>query len=458
MQFKIEIDGEETLYSFESGTEVKIGRSPDSDIQVLVEGISRNHAKVIERNDEFIYTDLGSSVGSFVNDEPLQANVPTVFNSFFPIRLGQNVYLYLVDEVIESPDTSLNLDDIPDAPLDDTPEPLVPPEPKPKKKSHKPMIYVPESAGTITKEASKVLEKNTNMSPQNRRKKVVRKSSKKANVRKNSDVTQRVLFFLLFAIVIGFFGYKKWEKIEQEKFEKLKVELEKKKAEEKAKQEELERLKKIAKEKELEEKKKERLSFVRDVIFLDKCLGEVESKLCSPLKTFSNRSLREGYYKTLSDLYLILDVQSTFNNLSRFQYTYSEQEKASLFELLAKEVKGGVHLGYFENQKNLLLSEHIHSPEEYKLFLFSDFILSGSLKVSKEISGINSLTIVGMNLNEYTLHLQLDFKKLQKLNLEEAQFMAKVFIRSNIKKPLYQLIDSLKYTPKDSALDEESSL
>ena len=44
-----------------------IGRSPDVDIPLPDDSISRQHAKLVYRNDEFILVDLGSKNGSYLN-------------------------------------------------------------------------------------------------------------------------------------------------------------------------------------------------------------------------------------------------------------------------------------------------------------------------------------------------------------------------------------------------------
>ena len=152
MYLKVEIDGDEKLYSFPDINEISIGRSPDSDIQLLVEGVSRNHSRVIQRNDEFFYIDVGSSRGSFINDDQLEVNVESSFNSFFPIRLGKSVNLYLMDEVskedleeaVQSEENQIDINE----------QALKPKEKKEEvdsKKKHRPMIYVPESAGKSKK-------------------------------------------------------------------------------------------------------------------------------------------------------------------------------------------------------------------------------------------------------------------------------------------------------------------
>jgi pSer/pThr/pTyr-binding forkhead associated (FHA) protein len=62
------IDSEEDkkLIELEEG-EAIIGRSPQCDIQIEVENVSRQHARIIFRNEEYQIEDLGSTNGVYVN-------------------------------------------------------------------------------------------------------------------------------------------------------------------------------------------------------------------------------------------------------------------------------------------------------------------------------------------------------------------------------------------------------
>ncbi|MBW2610203.1 MAG: FHA domain-containing protein [Deltaproteobacteria bacterium] len=47
--------------------EFLIGRIPECDIQLMVENVSREHARIIYRNEEYQIEDLGSTNGIYVN-------------------------------------------------------------------------------------------------------------------------------------------------------------------------------------------------------------------------------------------------------------------------------------------------------------------------------------------------------------------------------------------------------
>lgn len=59
-------DESSRAYELEEG-EVLVGRSSECGIQVLVENVSRKHARIFYRNDEYHIEDLDSTNGTYVN-------------------------------------------------------------------------------------------------------------------------------------------------------------------------------------------------------------------------------------------------------------------------------------------------------------------------------------------------------------------------------------------------------
>lgn len=57
------------------GSTVTLGRLPESDVVVDDPGASRQHARIRNSNGEFVLTDLGSTNGTLVNDEPVRERV-----------------------------------------------------------------------------------------------------------------------------------------------------------------------------------------------------------------------------------------------------------------------------------------------------------------------------------------------------------------------------------------------
>ncbi|MDB9822157.1 FHA domain-containing protein [Deltaproteobacteria bacterium] len=63
----LEIMGEDKQRVLLGENEAIIGRIPDCEIQLLVENVSRKHARIIYRNEEYQVEDLGSTNGIYVN-------------------------------------------------------------------------------------------------------------------------------------------------------------------------------------------------------------------------------------------------------------------------------------------------------------------------------------------------------------------------------------------------------
>lgn len=90
-------------------TKILIGSAENAQIVLPVSaGISRKHLQITVENDKFFVTDLGSTNGTFINDERLVPGTPMEFTSFFPVRIAENVFLSLLSDAEES--SSLSLD------------------------------------------------------------------------------------------------------------------------------------------------------------------------------------------------------------------------------------------------------------------------------------------------------------------------------------------------------------
>lgn len=444
MYLKVEIDGEEKLYSFPEKKIVTIGRSPDSDIQLLVEGISRNHSKVINKEDEFFYVDVGSSRGSYLNEEKISPNTATQFNSFFPIKLGESVSLFLVDELskeeleqtVQSEENQIDINEAVKSQKKEKAEDL--------KQKHKPMIYVPESSGTVTADASKILKKS---SKTNNKKKPRNKKMPIKNRRKQVDHTHRLLMILLGLVIVGFFGYQKYEKNRLKELEQM-VQFEKERlatiAAEKARLEQIEKEKAIALEKNKLAKAEQ---YLKQTINEDKCLIDLEIALCNLLKSFRARDFKEGAIKKLSTIYLILDLNSLDDLLvSRYSGDYEKSLESTVIDFAKLEMGRNFHRGFFVNNLKLRVGDLDKSAKFYQSLLLIDFLKSNLLEKVLGEPKIEEVVLVGYQDFEYSSYIRFKTSKLKSFSVpENLDFYIQLIYRSHILKPFEKLKNSITY-------------
>ena len=55
--------------------EILIGRRADSDVVLLNEHVSRHHAKLMRTSEGYVLVDLGSTNGTFVNDNRIRTQL-----------------------------------------------------------------------------------------------------------------------------------------------------------------------------------------------------------------------------------------------------------------------------------------------------------------------------------------------------------------------------------------------
>lgn len=85
------------LYSLNVSSAV-IGRSAKSDIRVDQESISRNHSKIVNTGKSVLIRDLGSTNGTYINDEPIEEHV---LRDGDLIKVGRTIFKFLGADNIE---------------------------------------------------------------------------------------------------------------------------------------------------------------------------------------------------------------------------------------------------------------------------------------------------------------------------------------------------------------------
>src|SRR5256885_6372454 len=75
---------------------VTLGRAPDNQIVINDSKASSHHAEIRFVGQDYTITDLGSTNGTFVNDQRLDRNVPRSLNAGDNIRIGDTLLTYEV--------------------------------------------------------------------------------------------------------------------------------------------------------------------------------------------------------------------------------------------------------------------------------------------------------------------------------------------------------------------------
>ncbi len=113
----------------EGDLEMTLGRHSESNIVLSGAGISRHHARLVQANGMLFIEDVGSSGGTFVNGEAIQAMTPLEENDV--VTIGDNTLR--IEDVASAADAA---DEIPveptlAEPMAATPAPQPPPQPAP---------------------------------------------------------------------------------------------------------------------------------------------------------------------------------------------------------------------------------------------------------------------------------------------------------------------------------------
>src|SRR3954452_18710274 len=83
------VEGPEAGRQLPLGSAIEIGRDPGDGLAILDPEISRRHARIEPGGDGATVTDLGSTNGTYVNDQPIEA--PRTLRPGDRIRVGTTV-------------------------------------------------------------------------------------------------------------------------------------------------------------------------------------------------------------------------------------------------------------------------------------------------------------------------------------------------------------------------------
>jgi hypothetical protein len=427
MYLRVDNNGEEQLYSFENQKSVIIGRAPTSDIQLVTEGISRKHLEVIEKDGEYFVIDFGSTNGTFLNDDRLEPNKEHPFNSFFPLKLGFHVFLYLVDEV--SPD---QLKEAVVSSMQKQVESVPTTRTKPVKASS-------DKSGSlkIKKKSITAGAKPASTSRDRTRK----KSSKN---RDNEERPNYLLYFAVFMIaLIGvaysqgfldtFFKSEEPKPVVAKKVRPFK----KKKAEPK----------KVEKKQSLIPEREEIVSRMT----LDKCLTDEERQFCNKLLPNYERDFNEGVSIFLETAYLILDytkVESYFDKIS------IEPEAREELLAIAQKAMGRSFLRDRFISNNYKGGEFIVNKKNIVIFFLYDLIRANYLESMRSQNIKNFTFILYRNGQRNVPYVYGNFKRevIEKIanNQELFKFLRFSMLADEsiiFHRALYSNLKDFKFTP-----------
>jgi len=68
-----------------------IGRSPQNDVQLKDETVSRRHLRILKKTERYFLTDLGSQNGTFVDGRSLTPGIETEVKKDVPIAIGMTI-------------------------------------------------------------------------------------------------------------------------------------------------------------------------------------------------------------------------------------------------------------------------------------------------------------------------------------------------------------------------------
>jgi pSer/pThr/pTyr-binding forkhead associated (FHA) protein len=80
--------GHQTGEKIDLGNTLSLGRSPDNDLSLSDERVSRYHARITRRGESFLLEDLSSANGTFLRNERLPPGIPIELVDADEIRIS----------------------------------------------------------------------------------------------------------------------------------------------------------------------------------------------------------------------------------------------------------------------------------------------------------------------------------------------------------------------------------
>ena len=356
MYLKVDNNGEEQIYSFQNQNVVVIGRAPTSDIQVVTDGISRKHLEVRERDGEFFIIDFGSTNGTFLNEERLEPNVEHSFNSFFPIKLGFHVYLYLVDEISPEQLEAAITDGIEANEEKRRSELRAQRTQKLKASGTNSKIQIGD--GTQSGKRKVKANKSTKSGSESSKRSRTKRKSRREQDSSDDEKLNMPLYIAVFLVILAGVAYSQGylDRFINSDAPKV-VKTTKKRPP-----------KKVAPK---VDKKDEKLTKEQVTTFMgmDKCFSDDEAALCKDLESFMNRDFNEGFVDVVDYTYMIVERNKFIKKL-KDSIQLSEEDKKDILNL------GRRYMGRNFNQMDIVNNNYRfrNDAENDKNLIFTSFI------------------------------------------------------------------------------------
>lgn len=84
------------------GSTITLGRDPSSDIFIDEDTASRRHARIEKSMGQALLVDMGSTNGSYLNDNRIPPEMPVKLTEGDRVKVGRSIFKYLAGNIIET--------------------------------------------------------------------------------------------------------------------------------------------------------------------------------------------------------------------------------------------------------------------------------------------------------------------------------------------------------------------